>query len=289
MLELFAEIFMEDLWILYDKKSELPEIMNSVAKSQNIKSKDFYFEDFCIEINNNVEKLYYKNKEVKKLPKIILFKGYEFDLAEYFKSKNVILVNNDEQNITIRDKWKTHLCVKELNIQQPKTLIGKNLSFGELSKKLGLPFVMKDRMGQEGKCVYLVNSENELKENLNENPNLDFIFQEYIDEKGKDIRFYIIGNKIYGPIQRDSMGKDFRSNLSQGGKAYLIDAPIALKKAALKIAKHLKLNCCSVDFMQEKDKFYFCEANSNASFVGFWKNGIDICTAIMQYIKTKLS
>ena len=38
---------MEDLWIifnkkLYDKKSKLPKIMNDVAKSQNIKSKELF-------------------------------------------------------------------------------------------------------------------------------------------------------------------------------------------------------------------------------------------------------
>ena len=254
----------------------------------NIDSEVMYSEYFRVEKKGKIEKLYYKETLVKEYPEVVLYRCYKEDVMKHFENRGTKVINSAKGMGTIRDKYKTHLVAKKLGILQPKFLSAKAKNFNYISACLGIPFVMKKNTGSKGEYVYLVNSKEEYDEVINSNNNMNFMYQEYLEEsKGSDYRLYIVGNKIIGCINRMSKSEDFRANISRGGEAIESDVPSSIKEQSLLIAKTLGLEICSIDYLKTGDHYYFCEGNGSAGFLAFTKLGYNMQKIFMQYISEK--
>ena len=135
---------------------------------------------------------------------------------------------------------------------------------------------------------YLIKDKEEFIKKVTElnKRNVDFIMQENIKSSyGKDIRVNIIGNKVIGAMLRES-DKDFRANISQGGKGKLINLTTEQEEIALKAHKVLGLDFSGVDLLfGEDNKPILCEVNSNLNFLSFeelW--GKSFGAEILKYI-----
>ncbi len=143
-------------------------------------------------------------------------------------------------------------------------------------EKLGYPLIIKESSGSLGMQVYLVNNKVELIDKSHELRHVGHLYQKYVgDEKGTDIRFYIAGNNVAGCCKRINT-TSYTSNIAMGGRVEKYDANADEKQLALDIAKALKMDFGSVDFIQDSGKLYFVEANSNAYFKAIESLGVDI-------------
>lgn len=282
-----------ELWIIYDQKYEGQDYALGMLKSalnNKIKAKLFYWQYFEYLIKGNDVQLYYKGKKVNKLPIFAMLRGYDEDIRRYLEEKGVKFVNKLNGTILTRDKYKMHQYISNTKLSQPLTIYSRNISYETVVKQLGTPFIMKDRFGQKGNNVYLVDNKTQFKKIVEQNPTVLFVYQQYIKKScGKDIRICIAGDKVAGVIERMSQNGDFRSNTSQGGKVRLYnDVPDEILKQSLKISQKLGLHFCSMDYLLDGNKYIFCEANSNIGFGGFLQNGIDVRDMVMKYIKRNL-
>lgn len=231
--------------------------------------------------------LFYENKPVSALPDVALIRGYDRDIYNYLDSNNVKIINSTNGTFKTLDKYQMHICASKFGISQPKTVIGNNLTYDELCKLFkSKTFVMKDRFGQCGENVFLIGNQEEFL-NAKQNQNIKYIYQEYIEpSKGRDARLCVVGNKVFGPIERYSTNGDFRSNISQRGASKLfLNMPEWVKDQSLKFAQSLGLEFCTVDYLISGDDYLFCEANANAGLKVFFDEDIDLQTEILTYIK----
>ncbi|MDD4251069.1 MAG: ATP-grasp domain-containing protein [Candidatus ainarchaeum sp.] len=131
-------------------------------------------------------------------------------------------------------------------------------------KETGFPFVMKLISGFAGKGVVLVRDPNQMNSILD----AVHLFEEFIctqqfvksKKPGTDVRCYVIGDFILS-VKRTSVKGDWRSNLSRGGSAKLINPTPALLDAAKKSAKVLGVDLCAVDLMDKNGKWVVIEVN----------------------------
>ncbi len=131
-------------------------------------------------------------------------------------------------------------------------------------KETGYPFVMKLISGFAGKGVVLVKDASQLNSILD----AVHLFEEFIctqqfvksKKPGTDVRCYVIGNYILA-VKRTSAKGDWRSNLSRGGSANLINATPEMIEAAKKAAEVLNADLCAVDMMDKQGKWVVIEAN----------------------------
>lgn len=90
---------------------------------------------------------------------------------------------------------------------------------------------------------------------------------------------------MIGAMLRES-DKDFRANISQGGKGKLINLTTEQEEIALKAHKVLGLDFSGVDLLfGEDNKPILCEVNSNLNFLSFeelW--GKSFGAEILKYI-----
>lgn len=273
------------LWLVYPTKLETSRSAYKMSKAASEKGIDN--EVMCssyFSIENN-EKLYYKGKLVEEYPDIVLFRCYNYDLMGHIDNKGIHIINGFKGMSIIRDKYATHEVVEKLGILQPKFLGGTNLTFDDISKKLNIPFVMKDNKGSRGNNVNLVYSEEQFNDIINNNPNMNFLYQEYIKEsKGSDYRLYIVGDEVIGCVNRVAGNDDFRANISQGGKGLSCDVPLEIKEQSLKLAKVMGLEICSIDYLKKGEDYYFCEGNGVAAFLAFTRLGYKMQESFMKYI-----
>ena len=278
-----------DLWILYNIsfKENQPNPatrMYDEAIKNNIDSKLMYYE-LLKEENNN---LYYDNILITVFPKIVLLRGNDTNVSKILEKRGIKVINSTFTINNCVDKLKTHEFVKRLNINQILTYQLNDINYEKAVSLVGLPFILKYRFGKQGMNIYIINNIEEFNEVIkNINPS-DYLLQEYIKHTyGKDVRVFIIGNEVIGACMRVN-NSDFKSNLAQGGLSYHYEIDDTIKNKSLKLAKELKGDIISVDYVFGDNGLLFCEANTNPGFASFNYLGYPIRELFMKYIKKLL-
>lgn len=206
----------------------------------------------------------------------------DYYLAKYIESKHITVYNNAKCLKICDDKALTYLALLNHKIPTPKTFVfpqtyGDSILhyFDEVKdalNEIGYPQVIKERKGSFGEQVYLVNSEDELKQLLKSIGGKSLIAQEYISyEKGVDYRVYVIKDEVVLAVKRTNK-YDFRSNVNQGGTMQVIMPNEELQKIALKATRATGAIYAGVDIVKDSDdKYYVLEVNSNARTVNAQK------------------
>lgn len=160
-------------------------------------------------------------------------------ISKYFENRNIRVFNSSFVTKIANDKALTYNYLKNNNIDHlpyisiPKEfIIGGNDSEIIISaKSLCYPLVLKPAEGHGGAHIFLVNSDEELLSvisNIKDEYNSGtinyskFLLQKKASTEGKDLRVYVLNNKIIKGVMRTS-DSDFRSNFSLGGNANLYE------------------------------------------------------------------
>ncbi|EOR26900.1 MULTISPECIES: RimK family alpha-L-glutamate ligase [Clostridium] len=273
-------------WIIYNGTLNIPKINKLVdsliieGEKLDIELKKVKNTEIIPTYNNEgkAELLYLKDLES---PKFIIFWDKDVLLARHLEKMGFKVFNSSKAIEYCDHKGLMHLELSNSNIQMPRTILSPMIfdyllnSEGYLVKcfdELGKDVIIKESKGSFGMQVYSIkNKEDFIKKVMDLNKrNIDFIMQENIKSSyGKDIRVNIIGDKVIGAMLRES-DKDFRANISQGGKGKLINLTIEQEELALKAHKVLGLDFSGVDLLfGENNKPILCEVNSNLNFLSF--------------------
>ncbi|MFH1695561.1 MAG: RimK family alpha-L-glutamate ligase [Candidatus Micrarchaeota archaeon] len=157
----------------------------------------------------------------------------------------------------------------------------------DMSHKMGYPIIIKLLSGFGGKGVMRANSENEFR------PVLDTLkifkefisTQEFVKSDNYDIRCLVFGEEVHG-IKRTCMPGEWRTNVSSGGKAELVELSSSMREDALKVSAILGLGVCAVDFMEDNGKYKLIEVNFAPGFmIDFF--GPKFPNILMKYIYRK--
>ncbi len=103
----------------------------------------------------------------------------------------------------------------------------------------------------------------------------DFIIQQYIESRGKDIRAVVMGDKVVMAYQRTARRGNFRSNLSQGGTGELIRLSMDDQITCVRASKAIGLEVSGIDLIKDtKGTTYLNEINSNFGFSCIYQHSI---------------
>ncbi len=247
-----------------------------------------------IECIRGENKVYYKNTLLNEFDVAfirVFAEDFAFAQPVLYSLKSCKVMPHCLEAFSItNNKYHTTKLVSELDINIPTTsLTTTPEATMQIVKKIGYPAVVKLLSGFGGKGVMLINSDKELKPILDTlNIFEEFIcLQEYVPAGKKDIRYLVIGSNVIA-IQR--IGKDWRANVSIGGKAYEVPPEKELKDISLKVAKFLGLEICAVDFVQTpQQENYLIEVNFTPGFMkDFLHNRIPRAIVKYLYDKAKL-
>lgn len=237
------------------------------------------------------------HKDIEADCDFILFWDKDIYLARAFEEKNVPVFNSSEAIRISDSKIETHFKVKD-ELKIPKTIVGpfsyfeKNYDENYLDKVLsylGEKIVVKEDKGSFGMQVYLAKGKEELKKILQSLGNKNFLMEEFVESsKGRDLRVNVVGSKVIGAMER-SNDKDFRSNISLGGKAKYVKCDDEACDMALKACEIVGTDFAGVDLLYGEEGYLFSEINSNVNYLSFNKaSGLNMGRSILEYIGGKL-
>lgn len=234
------------------------------------------------------------------LPPFAIFWDKDVRLAKTLEAAGMKLFNSAGAIELCDDKSLTHIALMN-RVPQPKTVLipltfprvgYTDCTFLEkIADYLGFPFVIKQCFGSFGAGVYLARNMDEAKAALMKTAGGAAIAQQYIASSfARDIRAYVVGDKVAAAMLRHNESGDFRANVAQGGKADAYTLSEAQAALAVKTAQILGCTFAGVDLLfGENGEMTVCEVNSNAHFAGISAaTGVNIADKIIEAVAQRI-
>lgn len=192
-----------------------------------------------------------------------------------------------------RDKLRSLQLMEAGGLAVPKTaVLQQEASIGVAMRAVGgPPAIIKLSQGTQGRGVILVQSLatavsvfRRLKNNHNQ-----MLLQEFLPEaKGRDIRVFVVGDRVVAAMERRAPHGDFRSNLHLGGTAVSYRLNEELTQIALKACHAHGLHVAGVDLIHSKRGHLVLEVNSSPGLEGIEKTTkSDIAGEIIRFLEEK--
>ena len=216
-------------------------------------------------------------------------------VIRHFERMGVPVINSSEAIDNVKDKLYTHQILAQSNLDIPNTMLLKHpIDIDFVEKNIGFPVIVKKISGSYGRGVFLCENKKQLNQLVTmaelTKKSYDIIIQEFVkDTWGKDLRVFVVNNKVVGCMMRQSTDDDFRANLSRGGEGFPYEVNEQIEWLSSEASKALGLDIAGVDLLFQNGGYKICEVNSNPGFEGmenFTKK--NIAGEIVSFIKLKL-
>lgn len=276
---------------------------------------DYISDAYTLDLHSTVDDLI-KQKE---LPSFIVNRSRNFDIAYRMEALGVRLINparvteigNDKQRsyelagqlglpympyITIEREEYEGMCTD--NTTRSITASPEWNSLKYKAGEFGYPLVLKPIDGHGGSHVYLINNEMDLHKAFQDictehtrHPYSKFLIQRCANVLGRDLRIYMLGNRILSSILRSSgSAGDFRANFSLGAKASVHTLSREERFMAEELAEALPSDFIGIDLIYHNGSPVFNELeDAVGSRMLYEKTDIDAVRQFARHICSTLS
>jgi len=217
--------------------------------------------------------------------------NYALGVVTQYEMMGVPVLNGALSLYNSKNKLRSIQLMSKTNIDVPRTIFVRRPSqLSQAVKKVGgFPVILKLLSGTQGIGVMIARDENAIESTLDTLWSLgqDILIQECIEESlGRDVRVFVVGEKIIGAMRRQARIGEFRSNIHRGGIGTAVDLTDTYKELALKAARTLGLEIAGVDMLESKNGPKVIEVNASPGFEGLeMASGLNVARDILTYCK----
>lgn len=230
------------LWLVYDK----------FEAERNRRYINFYFEK-CREKGVELSlQIVEDGIDFSHLPDAAIVRTMNFPLSEKLESLGVKVHNSSFISRIANDKWNTYTYLSQKGIPLPETFLVTDTFTPPY-----YPIVLKPAGGKGGKNVEIIENAEQYLDYRARVPQKT-VAQRLVSDKGKDLRVYIVGNKIIKAMLRNS-DTDFRSNFCLGGNACVYELSPSERLAVQQVIDCFDISYAGLDFIFDKGKIIFNE------------------------------
>lgn len=216
---------------------------------------------------------------------------YGCSVLRQFEATEAFCLNGSIGIGRSRDKLRSLQMLASKGIPMPVTSFAHSpQETSELIKMVGgAPLVVKLLQGTQGVGVVLAENEKAAESLINafKSVKADILVQEFVKEAdGKDIRCFVIDDKVVANMQRIAPKGDFRANIHRGGAAVEVKITAEERKIALQSAKIMGLKVAGVDIIRADSGPKVLEINSSPGLEGIESvSGMDIAGMMIESIE----
>ncbi len=215
-------------------------------------------------------------------------------LTALLEAHGVKVVNGLHEAIIAGNKLLTTLALIKAGVPTPKTMLAftPQGSMAALNE-LGFPAVIKPVIGSWGRLLALVNDREAAEAVLEDREHMFPLYQVYylqekVNRPPRDIRAFVVGDKVVAAIYRVSADGSWRTNTSRGGKALNCPVTKEVEEICLKAARAVGEGVFGVDCMETADGLVVHEVNNTTEFRNSVPaTGVDIPAHIIDYLVEK--
>ncbi|MEZ5978543.1 MAG: RimK family alpha-L-glutamate ligase [Planctomycetota bacterium] len=250
---------------------------------------------FAIDLEHGDPDLYLGNKRVPRFDAILPRIGASITyfgtaVVRQFEQMDVYTPNTAAAIMNSRDKLRSLQILSRHDIGIPPTAFVRQKEdvLPAIARVGGAPVIIKVLEGTQGVGVILADSEKiaqAIIETL-QSAKQNVLIQKFVAEsKGRDVRAFVVGDRVVAAIRRVAQGQEFRSNVHRGGKAEVIQLEERYETTAVRAAQIMGLRVAGVDMLEGSDGPQIMEVNSSPGLEGIeGATGLDIAGEIVDYV-----
>ncbi len=255
---------------------------------------------FAIDLEKGKPNLYFRQKELSQydavLPRIgasITYFGTA--VVRQFEQMDVFCANTSTSISTSRDKLRSLQILSRHQIGIPKTTFVRDKKdvMPAIERVGGAPVIIKLLEGTQGIGVLLAESEQSAEAiiELLQSQKQNVLIQKFVAEsKGRDIRAFVVGDKVVAAMRRVAQGQEFRSNVHRGGIAEPVTLDEEYCETAVRASQIMGLRVAGVDMLEGKHGPQIMEVNSSPGLEGIEGcTQLDIAGTIIDYISAQIN
>lgn len=254
---------------------------------------------FAIDLQQGIPDLYFRRKPLSTYDAVLPRVGasvtyYGTAVVRQFQEMDVFCANTAHGIINSRDKLRSLQILSRHYIGIPRTTFvrDKRDVIPAIERVGGVPVVIKLIEGTQGVGVLLAETMKAAESiiELLQSQKQNVLIQKFVAEsKGKDIRAFVVGDRVVAAMRRTAQGQEFRSNVHRGGTAEAVELDEQYQETAVRAAQILGLRVAGVDMLEGAKGPQIMEVNSSPGLEGIEGcTGLDIAGSVIDYISAQV-
>ncbi len=229
---------------------------------------------FSIEVEQGDPRLFYKNRALTNYDAVIPRIGasvtfFGTAVVRQFEQMGVFCVNPSHAISVSRDKLRALQVLSRHRVGIPTTLLVRHADeiISGIERLGGPPVVVKLLEGTQGIGVILAESTKiaeAIIATLSGPAKMSVLLQQFVKEsKGRDVRAFVVGNRVVAAMRRIAQPGEFRSNVHRGGRVEALELEPEFARVAVHAAQVMGLRVAGVDMLEGRDGPVLLEVNSS--------------------------
>jgi ribosomal protein S6--L-glutamate ligase len=254
---------------------------------------------FAIALSHGVPDLHFRSKLLTPydavLPRIgasITYFGTA--VVRQFEQMDVYTPNTANGITNSRDKLRSLQILSRHDIGIPATAFVRDRKdvLPAIERLGGVPVIIKILEGTQGIGVILAETTKVAEAIIEtlQSTRQNVLLQAFVKEsKGRDIRAFVVGDRVVAAMRRVAQGDEFRSNVHRGGKAEPVTLDKKFQETAIRAAQIMGLRVAGVDMLESDSGPQIMEVNSSPGLEGIeGATGLDVAGAIIDHMSNQV-
>jgi RimK family alpha-L-glutamate ligase len=215
---------------------------------------------------------------------------YRVDALHWLEDAGVLVVNPARAIERTVDKFYTSALLERAGLATPQTVVCERVEDAAAAFRSMGDVIVKPLFGSMGLGMVRVSDEETAWRVFRALEAIRGVYylQRAIPHEGKDIRAFVIGDRVVAAIERRSPG--WRTNISRGGEAMAIALPAAWSAMALRAAQAVGAAYAGVDLLPAQDgTVYVLEVNGIPGWRGLQEaTSVNVAAALIDHVLSTL-
>lgn len=215
---------------------------------------------------------------------------YGAAVVRQFEQMGVFALNTSTAITLSRDKLRSLqiLSRHSIGIAKSAFVTQKSDVLPAIKEVGGAPVIIKLLEGTQGVGVILADTEKvaeAIVETL-QSARQNVLIQKFVSEsRGKDIRAFVVGDRVVAAMRRTAQGGEFRSNVHRGGKVAQVRLSADYERTAVRAAQIMGLRVAGVDMLEGQEGPVIMEVNSSPGLEGIEAaSRVDVAGEIIDFL-----
>jgi ribosomal protein S6--L-glutamate ligase len=254
---------------------------------------------FSIHLEHGRPDLYYRHRRLSHYDAVIPRIGasitfFGLSVLRQFEQLGIYAANESVPIARSRDKLRAMQTFSRHDIGMPPTAFvrDRNEVLPAIERVGGVPVIIKVLEGTQGVGVILADNTKVAEAIVQtlQSARQNVLIQKFVKEsKGRDIRAFVVGDKVAGAMRRQAAGDEFRSNVHRGGQATPLQLEPEYERTAIRAAQIIGLRIAGVDMLESAEGPQVLEVNSSPGLEGIeTATEVDIATAVVKDIEQQV-
>ena len=217
---------------------------------------------------------------------------YRVDALHWIEERGVPVLNSPRAIERSVDKFYTTALLQEAGLQVPDTVVCEGVDEAMAATLDMGDVIVKPIFGSMGRGMMRVSDPDIGYRVFRTLDQLQAVFylQRAVDHGGRDVRVFVVGARTIGAIERRAPDGDWRTNVSRGGSARLVDLPAEWEQLALRAAAVVGADYAGVDLLPSRDgRVFVLEVNGIPGWRALQSAGqLDVADTIVDCLERRV-